>query len=705
MYKVRGEGFRLNDLFNVLDMHGQSGHGFRVKNKVFLTPQRILGARNALKMLQQTTLYIDWQCGREENREDLEHHYEFAKALGRRMQRQGLELAGSNISFDDRKFYMGDVSFACFNWEPIALWCQFVANRNMNKSLSVPHAGHPACKLQIFHDLGHFVAGPRVELKGDRSPETPWHPMNESSALQLNDADHGSNVRIRISKFLLPHGCLWWRECPNCGKLSSYMGDKWEWDSSTLIPPPPLKAFVQNVEFQRRRDDEGKAWDKGEVDARACVHCKTLTYAHHTQTIMQSNFKSPPPPFLDEIKRDLRVAVQRADHIVLMGYSLPPDDVDYRAFFAARRRLDSKNDSEISVKCSVVGGTKYGHQWYGPSEWTAMLPDMKQGEVPSHYSGSRRRPVRKRERPLLRWRRSQRVSRRRQGDGLCRGEAADLGERVMAKMIKFDLPIDGVKVTTLDDLQDHFTTEIIGHFRSSLLARWLRSRGWTRELAAVEALTTDDDATTLKELCRIFEIEADDDAIAAAVAEATGVPGVRPNWNPGDTFQDCPGCPKMVVVPSGSFMMGSPEEEDRVFAHIFTHEDKYPHEVRIGYQLAVGVYPVIFDEWDACVSDGGCGGHEPEDQGWGRGTRPVINVNWDDAKRYVGWLSWKTGKGYRLLSESEWEYVTRAGTDTSYWWGNEIGRNRANCDGCGSRWDDEKTSPVGSFSAECIRSV
>ena len=383
-----GDGFQLNDLFNVLDMHGQSGHGFRVKEREFLTPQRVLGARNALKMLLQTMLYIDWQYGREAKRKDLEHHYEFAIALGRRMQRQGLELAGSNTSFDNREFYLGDVSFACFNWDPIALWCQFVANRNLNHSPSVPHIGCPACKLQIFHDLGHFVAGPRVEDNKGRSPKTPWHPMNESSALRLNDPDHGSSDRIRISKFLLPHGCLWWRECPNCGKLSSYMGDTWEWDSPTLIPPPPLKAFVRDVVEFRPRDKEQEdeqpeheAWEKGEVDARSCIHCRTLTYAHHTQTIMQSNFKSPPPPFLDEIKRDLRIAVQNADHIVLMGYSLPPDDVDYRAFLAARRS-HGKSVNGQSVKCSVVGGTKYGSRWCGPSEWPAMLPGMEKAEAP-----------------------------------------------------------------------------------------------------------------------------------------------------------------------------------------------------------------------------------------------------------------------------------------------------------------------------------
>lgn len=383
----RADSFRLNDLFNVLDMHGESGHGFRVKDGEFLAPQRVFGARNALKMLQQAMFYINWQYGRKAKKEELNQHYDFAEALCWRMQRQGLELADGNVRFDSRDFYMGDVGFACFNWDPIAVWCQFVANRNLNRSPSVPHVGSPACKLQVYHDLGHFVAGPRVEDRG-RGADTPWHPMNESSALRLNDDDHGSCDRIRISKFLLPHGCLWWRECPNCGKLSSYMGDAWEWDSETLIPPPPLMAFVTDGMFHSRQDEERRAWAKGEVDARACVHCKTLTYAHHTQTIMQSSFKSPPPPFLDEIKRDLRVAVQEADHIVLMGYTLPQDDVDYRAFLAARCRRDAtmseahRHDAKEPVKCSVVVGTDCAQRWFGPSEWPAMLERMKHGVPP-----------------------------------------------------------------------------------------------------------------------------------------------------------------------------------------------------------------------------------------------------------------------------------------------------------------------------------
>ncbi len=77
----------------------------------------------------------------------------------------------------------------------------------------------------------------------------------------------------------------------------------------------------------------------------------------------------------------------------------------------------------------------------------------------------------------------------------------------------------------------------------------------------------------------------------------------------------------------------------------------------------------------------------------------MIIVSWDEAKRYVQWLSRKTGKPYRLPSESEWEYAARAGTETAYSWGDGIGVNRANCRGCGSQWDYSKTAPVGSFGA------
>ena len=344
----------LPDLFNILDLHDRSGHGFRVEAKnrpdQFLTPNRVRGARDALKLILQAMFYVSWQHCRQKRTGVLQRHYEFAKMLGERMQRQGRKLVDQGVAFDDRKFYLGDVAFASMNYDPIALWMQFLANRDLNKMPTVPHVGCPARRLQLYHDLGHFVGGYRIERR--KKGQRPFYPMNESVAQRLNDADHGAADRIRITKFLFPHGCLWWRECPDCGKLSSHMGDEWEVESPTLIPPPPLRAFVPPDTFHHRKPEEAEAWDEGRVDARACVHCGTLTSAYDTQLIMQSNFKRSPPPFIEEIERDLRVLVQQADHIVFMGYSLPRDDVEYRAFFAARRQRKESRP----VKCSVVVG-------------------------------------------------------------------------------------------------------------------------------------------------------------------------------------------------------------------------------------------------------------------------------------------------------------------------------------------------------------
>ena len=176
-------------------------------------------------------------------------------------------------------------------------------------------------------------------------------------------------------------------------------------------------------------------------------------------------------------------------------------------------------------------------------------------------------------------------------------------------------------------------------------------------------------------------------------------------WRSGQTFRDDLRSggkgPEMVVVPAGSFMMGCVSGQD-------CDDDEQPvHRVTIEQPFAVGKYEVTFTEWDTCVSGGGCGGRRPNDYGWGRERRPVISVSWEDAVAYTRWLSEQTGQQYRLLSEAEWEYVARAGTTTKYWWGDEIGRNRAHCNGCGSQWeggfyilallDPLQTAPVGSF--------
>jgi formylglycine-generating enzyme required for sulfatase activity len=184
----------------------------------------------------------------------------------------------------------------------------------------------------------------------------------------------------------------------------------------------------------------------------------------------------------------------------------------------------------------------------------------------------------------------------------------------------------------------------------------------------------------------------------------------------GKSFKDCAMCPEMVIIPPGTFIMGSPETEK------YREDDEGQHKVTISYSFAVSKAPITWDQWEACARDAMCDGQavetalRRESQGkpteeymdYGRGNRPVIGISWWDAQIFVGWLNKKAGKEqYRLLSESEYEYAARAGTTTAYWWGKNPNHDYANygreadqeLGGAAAGrdvWVDE-TSPVCSF--------
>ncbi|MGE3989901.1 MAG: SUMF1/EgtB/PvdO family nonheme iron enzyme [Pseudorhodoplanes sp.] len=209
------------------------------------------------------------------------------------------------------------------------------------------------------------------------------------------------------------------------------------------------------------------------------------------------------------------------------------------------------------------------------------------------------------------------------------------------------------------------------------------------------------DVTALQERLRALEEQIrkkDEPKVAVGTFPERPEAAPQRRYKPGDTFKECELCPEMVVVSAGSFAMGSPASEKG------RSTDEGPqHRVAFARPFAVGKFAVTFDQWDACVADGGCGGYRPADQAWGRGKRPVINVSWDDAKAYLAWLSRRTGKTYRLPSEAEREYVARAGTTTPFWWGATISSQQANYDGTSTYGDGRKgeyrrrTLPVDSF--------
>ncbi len=184
---------------------------------------------------------------------------------------------------------------------------------------------------------------------------------------------------------------------------------------------------------------------------------------------------------------------------------------------------------------------------------------------------------------------------------------------------------------------------------------------------------------------------------------------------PGTVFRDAGWAPEMVVIPASAFVMGSPEDEEGRF-----NDEGPQHRVVFGEPFAMGRYAVTFAEWDACVAEGGCKGYCPDDRGWGRGKRPVINMSWEDAVGYAAWLSDRMGQEYRLPTEAEWEYACRAGTTTPFHFGKTISTDQANYDGNfvygsgttarrRSRWRLwrkgrflEKTVPVGTYPANAF---
>jgi len=163
------------------------------------------------------------------------------------------------------------------------------------------------------------------------------------------------------------------------------------------------------------------------------------------------------------------------------------------------------------------------------------------------------------------------------------------------------------------------------------------------------------------------------------------------------SFRDCPECPEMVIVPWGHFHMGSPDSE------IGRDPGEAQHRITIPFHFAVGRSKVTVDEWNTCVAAGGC--NASRNAADSQGSTSVADISFDEARSYARWLSTKTGKFYRLPSEAEWEFVTRAGTTTAYWWGSSMDTRPAN--GSSNPWDIRSDSRewVEDCRSESIRAI
>lgn len=155
-------------------------------------------------------------------------------------------------------------------------------------------------------------------------------------------------------------------------------------------------------------------------------------------------------------------------------------------------------------------------------------------------------------------------------------------------------------------------------------------------------------------------------------------------------ISDCDNCPEMVVLQPGSFSMGD-NRGDR--------SEKPAHRVTIRKPFAIGKYEVTLAQWNACVAAGACKALADTSAAGLSDMSPARDLSWNDAQRYVRWLSKLTGQSYRLPTEAEWEYAARAGTSSRYWWGQKMESGKANCKECGGEWNNDAPARVDAFPA------
>jgi formylglycine-generating enzyme required for sulfatase activity len=229
------------------------------------------------------------------------------------------------------------------------------------------------------------------------------------------------------------------------------------------------------------------------------------------------------------------------------------------------------------------------------------------------------------------------------------------------------------------------------YVQAANLARWEGDRAdqnWKRFTAHVRDVVAGQ-AAAPRAADTVFDVHGQPDWRAGYGRHVNGEPILRGNTitattPPGAVFRDDEALPLMTIIGAGRFVMGSPANTPGA------RDNETPaRTVQIARPFALGIYPVTFDEWARARSEGGVR-HDPKDEGWGRGARPVIHVSWNDAGEFAAWLSARTGERYRLPSEAEWEYACRAGAEGAYSFAGAIEPRRAN-------YAAKSTQPVGGY--------
>ncbi len=361
---VKGDDLKfMAQLYDLLDGSIVQSSGISVEidgSGTLLYGERVWRARKLLDCLSILAYSSAYAKILEKEPEKLSPYIRFVEDLAQLMEDEGIALYESFVSkassiseesfFASRAFYLFSYAIASMNYEPVFLWLLWNAHKKQNANPSC--LGKNDRKLKLLNDHSLFFGIRNLEKGEPQNGDSIWFPCNEPVAKRSNSHAYDPYV-IRIGKFFYPHGNLNFRECPNCGKLNVSFGAEWKNESPTLFAHGPFPDKLSK--YYTPKESEKSAFDEGFQDAQECVFCGNLLHFENSAIVFQTSFKGRHAPFIEEIQRDMKIAVEKARHIVLLGYSLPEDDVIWRGVMA------SKNEGDKF--CSVVCGHKGEKRW------------------------------------------------------------------------------------------------------------------------------------------------------------------------------------------------------------------------------------------------------------------------------------------------------------------------------------------------------
>lgn len=344
--------------------------GNDISYEEILSPSRLQGARNFLTLFINMLFAGAWyNISKGEKSDEFSKYKNFIKVFDRLMQEEGIKFAGQSKKIHSRDFYLFSTSFVSFNFEMVFPWIFMNSHYELNHHPPFIQ-DHP---LKLWLDYGVEHRGRKLE----NDKIEPTLEFTESVASRENENDHIGTPINRAGKFYFAHGSFAWRECPVCGRMTFFHGNNdWgDYKSKKMIPAFPIPLFesdkTDSKEFTQKEND----WRKElKYDSLQCMHCGSETKALDAPMIMQTMYKSTPTSFLEEIQRNVKVSLEKARHIVLLGYRLPPDDTIWQHAFAEGIRARAEKDKAF---CTVVVGHKGEEKWINPDELDSYIKKYK----------------------------------------------------------------------------------------------------------------------------------------------------------------------------------------------------------------------------------------------------------------------------------------------------------------------------------------